>query len=143
MNPGVDADDAVFERFGDAPDAADVAAVEVRGQAELGVVRQRDRLVFGLEPESGATGPNVSSRATAISASRRSAPSARRTARRARALAADEHVRALSTRIGDVLLDLLDRLLSSISGPCVDAGVEPGADLQLRDRSASFAANAS
>src|SRR6266852_6578763 len=25
----VDADDAVFERFGDAPDAADVAAVEV------------------------------------------------------------------------------------------------------------------
>ena len=27
----VDADDAVFERFGDAPDAADVAAVEIGG----------------------------------------------------------------------------------------------------------------
>src|ERR1043165_631212 len=31
-DPGVDADDAVLERFGDAPDAADVAAVEVRGE---------------------------------------------------------------------------------------------------------------
>jgi len=27
----VDADDAVFERLGDAPDAADVAAVEIGG----------------------------------------------------------------------------------------------------------------
>ena len=51
MMPGVDADDAVLERFGDAPDAADVAAVEVRGEAELGVVRERDRLGLGLEPE--------------------------------------------------------------------------------------------
>ena len=34
----VDADDAVFERLGDAPDAADVAAVEIGGEAELGVV---------------------------------------------------------------------------------------------------------
>src|SRR6202163_4146941 len=45
----VDADDAVFERLGDAPDAADVAAVEISGEAELGVVRHLDRLGFGLE----------------------------------------------------------------------------------------------
>src|SRR5260221_14121105 len=48
---GVDADNAVFERLGDAPDAADVAAVEVRGEAELGIVREGDRLLLGLEPE--------------------------------------------------------------------------------------------
>src|SRR5437868_5159239 len=48
---GVDADDAVLERFGDAPDARDVAAVEVRREAELGVVGHRDRVGFGLEPE--------------------------------------------------------------------------------------------
>src|SRR5215469_16933373 len=34
----VDADDAVFERLGDAPDAADIAAVEIGGEAEFGVV---------------------------------------------------------------------------------------------------------
>ena len=51
MMPVVDADDAVFERLGDAPDAADVAAVEIGGEAELGVVGQRDRLLLGLEAE--------------------------------------------------------------------------------------------
>src|SRR5205823_18840 len=45
----VDADDAVFERLGDAPDAADIAAVEIGGEAELRVVRHLDRLVFALE----------------------------------------------------------------------------------------------
>src|SRR5258705_1612725 len=40
--PRVDADHAVFERFGDAPHAADVAAVEVRRETELGVVRETD-----------------------------------------------------------------------------------------------------
>src|SRR3954452_7674672 len=45
----VDADDAVFEGLGDAPDAADVAAVEIGGEAELGVVRHLDRLGLGLE----------------------------------------------------------------------------------------------
>src|SRR5215207_6734770 len=45
----VDADDAVFERLGDAPDAADVAAVEIGGEAELGVVGHLDRLGIGLE----------------------------------------------------------------------------------------------
>jgi hypothetical protein len=37
--------------FADAEDAADVAAVEVAGQAELGGVGQRDGLGLGLEAE--------------------------------------------------------------------------------------------
>src|SRR4051794_25689219 len=45
----VDADDAVFERFGDAPDAADIAAVEIGGEAELGVVGHLDRRGLSLE----------------------------------------------------------------------------------------------
>jgi len=45
----VDADDAVFEGLGDAPDAADVAAVEIGGEAELGVVGHLDRIGFALE----------------------------------------------------------------------------------------------
>src|SRR5260221_1315518 len=48
-DPLVDADDAVFERLGNPPDAADVAAVEIGGEAELGVVRHMDRLVVALE----------------------------------------------------------------------------------------------
>ena len=34
----IDAHDAVFQRLGDAPDAADVAAIEISGEAEFGVV---------------------------------------------------------------------------------------------------------
>src|SRR5689334_1396011 len=45
----VDADDAVFERLGDPPDAANIAAVEIGGEAELGVVGHLDRLGLGLE----------------------------------------------------------------------------------------------
>src|SRR2546426_6461625 len=48
---GVDADDAVFERLGDAPDAVDVAPVEVRGEAEFGVVGELDRFFLVLEAE--------------------------------------------------------------------------------------------
>src|SRR5713101_8574040 len=40
----VDADDAVFEGLGDPPDAADVAAVEIGGETEFGVVGHPDRL---------------------------------------------------------------------------------------------------
>ena len=43
----VDADDAVFESLGDAPDAVDVAAVE--GGAEFGVVGDLYGLAIGLE----------------------------------------------------------------------------------------------
>src|SRR5438552_16871917 len=49
MVPSLIADDAVFEGFGDAPDAADVAPVEIGGEAELGVVGHLDRVLFALE----------------------------------------------------------------------------------------------
>src|SRR5439155_12117709 len=45
----VDPDDAVFECLGNAPDAADVAAVEIGGETEFGVVGHPDRLVLALE----------------------------------------------------------------------------------------------
>src|SRR5207253_7604362 len=47
----VDADDAVFEGFGDAPDASDVAAVEIGGKSKFGVVGESDGFGFGLEAE--------------------------------------------------------------------------------------------
>src|SRR5207245_4996455 len=53
----VDADDAVFEGLGDAPDAADVAAVEIGGEPELGVVGHLDRLVLVLEAVERRNGP--------------------------------------------------------------------------------------
>ena len=42
---GVYADDAVFKRFGDAPNASDVAAIEIGGEAKLGIVGKRDRAI--------------------------------------------------------------------------------------------------
>src|ERR1700761_6574183 len=45
----VDTDNAVFERLGDAPDAPDIAAVEIGGEAEFGVVGHADRLLVALE----------------------------------------------------------------------------------------------
>ena len=42
---GVDADDAVFQRLLDAGDAADVAAVEVAGEAEDRVIGGGDDLL--------------------------------------------------------------------------------------------------
>ena len=65
---GVDADDAVLERLGDAPDAADVAARRSRRRG-----RTRCRWPCAIasssvsKRKSGATGPKVSSRATVIS----------------------------------------------------------------------------
>src|ERR1700722_20822307 len=48
---GVDADDAVLESFGDAEEAGDIAAVEIGGETELGVVGERDGFGFGFEAE--------------------------------------------------------------------------------------------
>ena len=46
---GIDADHAVFQRFGDAVDAADVAAVEIARQAEFSVVGSVDGFLLMLE----------------------------------------------------------------------------------------------
>jgi hypothetical protein len=43
------------------PDAADVAAVEICGEAEFGVVGHLHRLVVGLKAVERATEPKVSS----------------------------------------------------------------------------------
>ena len=48
---GVDADHAVFERFGDPPHPAQIARVEVGREAELRVVGFGDDVSFVLEAE--------------------------------------------------------------------------------------------
>ena len=48
---GVEADDAVLERLGDAPRAREVARVHVRGQPELGVVRELHGFLVGVDAE--------------------------------------------------------------------------------------------
>ncbi|SRR6266851_7423334 len=48
---GVDADDAVFERLRNPPDAHDVLAIKIAGQAKFSVVRERDGFGFCLEAE--------------------------------------------------------------------------------------------
>src|SRR5436190_10740034 len=53
---GVHAYDPVFECLGDAPDATDVASIEVRGEAELRSVRDRDGLGFRVELEERREG---------------------------------------------------------------------------------------
>src|SRR4051812_27904576 len=48
---GVHAHHSVLERFRDAPDAADVAAVEIRRETELGAVRKLDHLGVVIEAD--------------------------------------------------------------------------------------------
>src|SRR5215470_13550444 len=53
---GVHANHARFDCLADAPDAADVARIEVRGETELGVVGHRYALCLGLEPVERSDG---------------------------------------------------------------------------------------
>jgi hypothetical protein len=55
-------DDAVFERLGDAPNAADVAAIEIGGEAEFGVVGHLDRVRLALEAVERSVGPPMACR---------------------------------------------------------------------------------
>src|SRR6266571_8566498 len=128
-DPGVDADDAVFERLGDAPDAADVAAVEVRGQPELGVVSEADRLLLVLEAKQrrdGAKGfffGHLHRRVDVREHGRLEERSAERVA-----LAAHEDFRALRDRVRDVFLYLRHRGLVD-ERTLHDAGLHAVADL--------------
>ena len=107
--PGVDADDAVFERFGDPPDAPDVAPVEYAARPNSVSLASGWRPLRCRTLNSGATGPNVSSRATAIVRCAPSALSARRSVPpSAWRWPPTQHRRALRHRVGDVALDLLD-----------------------------------
>jgi hypothetical protein len=107
----VDADDAVFERFRDAPDAADVAAVEIGGETEFGVVGHLDRVRFALEAvERGDraeglllgddhVGRHIGQDGRLEEAAVLRGP-----------LAAGDDLGALLDGVGDVRLDLLHRL---------------------------------
>src|SRR5205085_3441970 len=107
----VDSDDAVFESLGDAPDAADVAAVEIGGEAEFGVVRHLDRLVFGLEAierrdraEGFFAGDHHVGRHIGQHGGLEEAAAERM------AMAAERHLGALLQRVLDMRLDLPDPL---------------------------------
>ena len=115
---GVDADHAVLERFGDAPDAADVARVEVRREPELGAVRELDHLVVGREADQRRDRTErLLAEDLHLRRDVRSAPSARRSAAERVPLAADRDLRAAARRVGDVVLDLLDRVRRRSSAP--------------------------
>src|SRR5690606_33279880 len=51
--PFVDTDDAELQRFRDAPNPRDVPAIEIGRETELGVVCQRNRLLFIAEADDG------------------------------------------------------------------------------------------
>src|SRR6202011_487889 len=107
----VDADDAVFERLGDAPDAADVAAVEVGGEAELGVVGHLDRVLFALEAvERGDRAEGLFLGDDHVGRHIGQHGRLEEAAALDGALAAGDDLGALLDRVGDVRLDLLDRL---------------------------------
>src|SRR5579862_289737 len=56
-DPLVDADDAVVERFGDAPNAADVAGIEIGGETVFGIVRHRNGFLFRFKSEERSNRP--------------------------------------------------------------------------------------
>src|SRR6516162_10368735 len=107
----VDADDAVFERLGDAPDAADVASVEIGSETEFRVVGHLDGFFVGLEAVERRHGPKGlflgdDHVGRHIGQNRRLEEGAAE----CRPLAAGYHLGTLLDRVGDVRLDLLDRL---------------------------------
>src|SRR6266446_6363377 len=125
----VDADDAVFEGLGDAPDAADVAAVEIGGEAELSVVGHPDGLVFALEAAERGDGPE--GLFLGDDHVRRHIGQHGRLEEAAAlggALAAGDDFGALLEGVGDVRLDLLDRLHVD-QGPDHRTRLEPVSDL--------------
>src|SRR6266850_3508024 len=54
---GIEADDAGLQCLGDPPGACEVARVEVRGEAELGVIGHADGIGFRLEAQQRRHGP--------------------------------------------------------------------------------------
>ena len=145
MMPGVDADDAVFERLGDPPDAADVARVEIRGEAELGVVGHADRLVLGLEAEQRRhRAEGLLARDHHVGRDVRRARSARRRCRRARGACRRARpwrpCRSASAMCSSTFSTafVVDQRALVASRPSM-----PSPTFSLRTASASFAANAS
>jgi hypothetical protein len=107
----VDADDAVFEGFGDAPDAADVAAVEIGDETEFGVIGHLDRVGFALEAvERGDGSEGLLFGDDHVGRHIGQYRRLEEGAAECRALAAGDDLGALLNGVGDVRLDLLDRL---------------------------------
>jgi hypothetical protein len=128
---GVDADDAVFQGLGDAPDAADVAGVEVGGEAEFGVVGHRITSASSSKRKTGRPGrrfpPSATSMSGVTSATRVGSKNVPPRAWRL----PPEHACALGDGVGDVLLDL-STAAALISGPCCTPS-HAVADLQFAE----------
>src|SRR5690242_8100168 len=119
----VRADDAGLHLLRHTEDAADVAAVEVAGEAELGVVREADDLVLRLEADERRDwaerlfkGDDHVGRDVRHHGRLEEEPAA------LVALAAQDDLRALADGVGDVLLGLLHALLVD-QRPDYDAGL--------------------
>ena len=110
MNPVLTPEDPVLERLADAPGARQVAGHVVRREAVGRPVRDRDRLVLGLEPADRRH------RAECLLAAHAHPGADAREDRRAVELALDpvatgHELGPRLERVGDVALDLLDRRL--------------------------------
>ena len=116
----VDSDDAGFQRLGDPEDAADIPAVEIGGEAELGVVGQCDGFFFGLEAEQrrNRTEGLFVARSCFVAA-RRSGWSARRKCRPARGACRPVSTRAPVPTASAMCSSTLSTASALISGPWV------------------------
>ena len=140
----VDADDAVFQRLGHAHHAADIARVEIGGEAVLRVVRDPDRFGFVLEAEQRRDRPeDFLARRFPLPASPASAWSARRTCRRARGDGRRSRPRAPFAVASASRRSTFSTAFTLISGPCVTPSSTPFPTFSFATRAASFSANAS
>ena len=100
------------KRFGDAPDAAHIAGIEIGGEPEFGVVGHGDGLIVGLEAEQRRDGAE-DFLARHLHRRRHVAHDGglEERARALHAVAAQHDARAFFHRIGDQLLDLHHRRL--------------------------------
>ncbi len=104
-NAGIDADDAVLQRFADAEDAAQIAGVEIGGETELGIVGTAMTSASSLKRNSGASGPKVSSFATLALSGTLTGWSAGRSCRPGVRFAAGDHLRTFGDGIGNVFFN--------------------------------------
>ena len=108
---GVEADDAVLQRFGDAPRAREVARVDIRREAEFGVVGEPHGFFVGVHAEQRRDRTEgFLARQNHVAADVRQHRGLVERAAERMALAAGGHLRALGLRIGDVLFDFGQRL---------------------------------
>jgi hypothetical protein len=119
----------------DAPDAADVAAVELGGETEFGVVDHLDRVGFALEAvERGDGAEGLLLRDDHVGRHIGQHCRLEEADALGGALAAGDHLGALLQGVGNVRLDLLDRLHVD-QRPDDRARLEPVGDL---DRARGF-----